>query len=154
MAFVAVGCYLAYQWWNYENDKIEIKKLKEQKKRVQELKKKKEEELMKKLNEDVKNLTMDERRRLGENFQEFLICQKEEREIQHEILNTGNNFNSWISNQVLTISINMAIMRFNGTINLAQRAFILIKNSCAYRAIRQGITYLSMAPQRRRLTSR
>ena len=120
----AVGSYLAYQWWNSDNDKIKTKKLKEKKKKAQELKKQKEEELMKKLNEDVQNLSNDEIRSLRENFEELLICQKEEEEIQYEITNTENNFDRWIHNQVITIGINMVILRFNGTINLVERVLV------------------------------
>ena len=145
----AVGSYLAYQWWNSDNDKKEMERLKEQKKRAQELKKQKEEEILRTLNENVPNLNNDAIRSLRENFQELLSYRTAEEEIQYEISKTENNFNRWISNQVITIGINMVILRFNGSINLAERALTLLSNQCAFRAIRQGITYMGMAPPRR-----
>ena len=152
MAYLAFGVagYLWWQWREYENEKIEIKKLKEQRKKAHELAKQKEEELMKKLNKDVQNLNNDDIRSLRENFKELLISQKEEEEIQYEISNTENNFNRWLNNQVITISINMIILRFNGTVNLARRALTMLSNQCAFRAIRQGITYLGMTPPSQR----
>jgi len=145
----AVGSYLTYQLWGYLDGKDETKKLKEQKKRAQELKKQKEEEILRTLNENVPNLNNDAIRSLRENFQELLSYRTAEEEIQYEISKTENNFNRWISNQVITIGINMVILRFNGSINLAERALTLLSNQCAFRAIRQGITYMGMAPPRR-----
>ena len=146
----AVGTYLAYQWWTVP-DKKEMERLKEQKKRAQELKKQKEEEIMNKLNENVQNLNNDAIRRLHENFKDLLSYRTAEEEIQYEISQTENNFYSWFSNQIFTIGINMVILRFNGSINLAERALTLLSNQCAFRGIRQGLQYFGMTPSRRRL---
>ena len=148
---LAVGTYLAYQWWNCENDKKDSKKLKEQKKRAQELKKQKEEELTNKLNEDAQNFNNDDLRSIRENYQEIQSYQTVEEEIQYEISKTQNNFYSWGRNQLITITINMVILRYNGAVGLAERAFTLLSNQCGMRAIRQGINYLGLGPPRRRL---
>ena len=147
----AVGSYLAFQLWGYQNDKEDTKKLKEQKKRAQELKKQKEEELTNKLNEDAQNFNNDDLRSLRENYQEIQSYQTAEEEIQDEISKTQNNFYSWSQNQIITIGINMVILRFNGTVQLAERAYTLLSNQCGMRAIRQGINYLGLGPPRRRL---
>ena len=143
--------YLAFQLWGYLNDKEDTKKLKEQKKRAQELKKQKEEELTNKLNEDAQNFNNDDLRSLRENYQEIQSYQTAEEEIQDEISKTQNNFYSWSQNQIITIGINMVILRFNGTVQLAERAYTLLSNQSGMRAIRQGINYLGLGPPRRRL---
>ena len=146
----AVGTYLAYQWWTVP-DKKEMERLKEQKKRAQELKKQKEEELTNKLNEDAQNFNNDDLRSIRENYQEIQSYQTVEEEIQYEISKTQNNFYSWGRNQLITITINMVILRYNGAVGLAERAFTLLSNQCGMRAIRQGINYLGLGPPRRRL---
>ena len=104
-----------------------------------------------KLNEDAQNFNNDDLRSLRENYQEIQSYQTAEEEIQDEISKTQNNFYSWSQNQIITIGINMVILRFNGTVQLAERAYTLLCNQCGMRAIRQGINYLGLGPPRRRL---